>query len=154
MYPPPPQIFYLNLNLTNMYCKLIFLQECIGEFFQCIKCLELHSDEDVLKMKTALWAVVCQNKKVTDLRKKYMHRHFHRCLLIFFHSYMYLGSHWNLYMGCNLVGGRTPVARNHQISRGERGFLHPRVMFVIYSSCKKPNSSIHVFNLNLIDKFM
>lgn len=39
--------------------RCLSLQECIGEFFQCIKCLELHSDGDVLKMKTALWAVVC-----------------------------------------------------------------------------------------------
>lgn len=54
-----------------MYLYMIFLQECISEFFQCIKCLELHSDEDVLKMKTALWAVVCQNKKVAYLRKIY-----------------------------------------------------------------------------------
>lgn len=64
-------VLNLSLNLTYMYLYMIFLQECISEFFQCIKCLELHSDEDVLKMKTALWAVVCQNKKVAYLRKIY-----------------------------------------------------------------------------------
>lgn len=141
-----------------MYLYMIFLQECISEFFQCIKCLELHSDEDVLKMKTALWAVVCQNKKSCLSEENLLIWWKSTCIEIsidvseFFH--FCLGSHWNLYMGCNLVGGRTPVARNHQISRGERGLLHPRVMFMIYSSCRKSYTSIHVYNLNLINMYM
>ncbi|XP_061180915.1 rapamycin-insensitive companion of mTOR-like [Saccostrea echinata] len=52
-----PVHLYGQLTQHKEGFNLLQQQECIGEFFKCIKCLELHSDEDVLKMKTALWAV-------------------------------------------------------------------------------------------------
>ncbi|XP_069128220.1 rapamycin-insensitive companion of mTOR-like isoform X2 [Argopecten irradians] len=52
-----PVHLYGQLTQTKDGFQLLRQQECVEEYFQCIRCQELMTDEDNMKLKTALWAV-------------------------------------------------------------------------------------------------
>ncbi|XP_060081851.1 uncharacterized protein LOC132561136 [Ylistrum balloti] len=52
-----PVHLYGQLTQTKDGFQLLRQQEYVEEYFQCIRCQELMTDEDNVKLKTALWAV-------------------------------------------------------------------------------------------------
>ena len=49
-----PQVY----NISDYSLYILYFKEYIKEYFQCVRYQMLHSDEQILKLKTALWTVV------------------------------------------------------------------------------------------------
>ncbi|KAK3090902.1 hypothetical protein FSP39_015586 [Pinctada imbricata] len=52
-----PVHLYGQLSQHKDGFDLLQQQECLEDYFQCIKCQNLHSSDDIVKMKEALWVV-------------------------------------------------------------------------------------------------